>query len=154
MDEQTMTLILLLNANVTCPKTHKKTYYFWWKILPLHLLFNCILSRDNSFLREIIHLLEIDVLIDFKTLCQLTFDLDNMKSIAILAVLLAYFACSSASPTEKNPKVCLESDACYAGSWKETRRGVRFASFQEIHYAQVCLPSQFDSDGFLQLRVM
>ena len=76
----------------------------------------------------------------------------NMKSITILAFLLAYFACSSANPTE-NPKVCLENDACYAGSWQETRRGVRFASFQEIHYAQVCLPSQFDSVGFLQLRI-
>ena len=115
--------------------------------------FNCILSRDSLLVREIILLLEINVLIDFKTLCQLTFDLDNMKSISILAVLLAYFVCSSANPTE-NPKVCLKNDACYAGSWQETRRGVRFASFQEIHYAQVCLPSQFDSDGFLQLRVM
>ena len=115
--------------------------------------FNCILSIDSLLVREIILLLEINVLIDFKTLCQLTFDLDNMKSISILAVLLAYFVCSSANPTE-NPKVCLKNDACYAGSWQETRRGVRFASFQEIHYAQVCLPSQFDSDGFLQLRVM
>ena len=34
------------------------------------------------------------------------------------------------------PRGCLDTGACYVGSWKNTSEGNRFASFQGIRYAQ------------------
>ena len=55
-----------------------------------------------------------------------------MSRLLLLILPLTIGQLNNAEP----PRGCLDTGACYVGSWKNTSEGNRFASFQGIRYAQ------------------
>ena len=58
----------------------------------------------------------------------------QISSAMILLVFLAIVFATVQSSEE--PRVCLENESCYMGSWFKGENGSRFANFQGIRYAQ------------------